>query len=65
VHGSEANRSSERRAGLVFRIMPGSSHYNHAKGGASENPSHDYSRRPLFLLRGQDRTGKNDFQIGH
>ncbi|MBN34754.1 MAG: phytanoyl-CoA dioxygenase [Rhodospirillaceae bacterium] len=65
VHGSSANTSSERRAGLVFRIMPGTSHYNHARGGASENPSHDYSRRPLFLLSGQDRTGKNDFAIGH
>lgn len=65
VHGSEANTSSERRAGLVFRIMPGSSHYNHAKGGGSENPSHDYSRRPLFPLRGEDRTGMNDLQIGH
>jgi len=65
VHGSDANRSADRRAGLVFRIMPGTSHYNHAAAASSANPSHDYSRRPLFLLRGEDRTGKNDFTIGH
>ena len=24
-----------------------------------------YGHRPLFLLRGRDRTGLNDFTIGH
>ena len=65
VHGSAANASGERRAGLVFRVMPGTSRYDHAGATASPNPAHDYSRRPLFLLRGEDRTGRNDFAIGH
>ena len=25
----------------------------------------DFARRPLWLLRGEDRTGRNDFAIGH
>jgi hypothetical protein len=25
----------------------------------------DFSTRPLWLLRGRDRSGRNDFTIGH
>jgi hypothetical protein len=25
----------------------------------------DFARRPLWLLRGTDRSGRNDFEIGH
>jgi hypothetical protein len=24
-----------------------------------------FARRPLWLLRGQDRTGRNDLRVGH
>jgi len=65
VHGSRANTSPKRRAGFVLRIMPGSSYFNHLKGGDSANATHDYSGRALFLLSGEDRTGRNDFSIGH
>lgn len=65
VHGSRANTSANRRAGFILRIMPGASYYNHHKGGDSDNAAHDYSRRALFLLHGEDRTGRNDFAIGH
>ena len=65
AHQSSANASDTRRCGLVLRIMPATSHYNHAKGGASDNPTHDYSRRALFLLSGEDKCGRNDFSIGH
>ncbi len=27
--------------------------------------THGYSNRVLFLLRGEDRTGRNDFTRGH
>ena len=67
VHGSLPNRSERRRMGLVLRFMPGTSFYNHAAGAATEaaGSAHGYSKRPLFLLRGEDRTGRNDFRIGH
>jgi len=65
AHASGANKSDIRRCGLVLRIMPATSHYNHAKGAASDNPTHDYSRRALWLLSGKDACGKNDFEIGH
>jgi hypothetical protein len=25
----------------------------------------DFGNRPIWLLRGEDRTGRNDFRIGH
>lgn len=67
IHGSRANSTGRRRAAFVVRLMPGSSHYDHALGSKLAEPhqAHDYGQRPLFLLRGQDRTGKNDFKIGH
>jgi hypothetical protein len=67
VHGSEANRSSRRRMGLVLRIMPATSFYNHNSGKIKEDAGspHGYSNRALFLLRGKDRSGRNDFTRGH
>ncbi len=67
VHGSEANRSDRRRMGLVLRIMPATSFYNHDSGKIKEDAGspHGYSNRALFLLRGEDRTGRNDFSRGH
>lgn len=65
VHGSRANTSPNRRAGFVLRIMPGTSHFNHARGADSGNTTHDYSGRALFQLRGEDKTGRNNFSIGH
>ena len=67
VHGSEPNRSDRRRMGLVLRIMPASSYYNHNSGKIKEDAGspHGYSNRALFLLRGVDRSGRNDFSRGH
>jgi hypothetical protein len=67
VHGSDANRSDRRRMGLVLRIMPASSFYNHDSGKIKEDAGspHGYSNRALFLLRGEDRCGRNDFKRGH
>ena len=36
-----------------------------AKPGTSSGYLVDFSTRPLWLLKGKDRTGKNDFSIGH
>ncbi len=67
VHGSKANLSPKRRMGLVLRIMPATSFYNHNSGKNKEDAGspHGYSNRALFLLRGEDRDGRNNFKRGH
>lgn len=59
IHGSEPNRSSRRRAGFVIRYMPASSHYDRNKARAGSNlVDTKLAERSLFLLRGEDWTGK-------
>ena len=67
VHGSNPNQSIRRRAGIAIRYMPGSSHFKRDLFTPSADVSYtiDFSERPLWLLRGKDRTGRNDFSIGH
>ncbi len=67
AHGATANTSGERRAGFAIRYMPGSALYDREMrvGSGQDDVQTDLSERALFLLRGQDRTGRNDFEIGH
>jgi ectoine hydroxylase-related dioxygenase (phytanoyl-CoA dioxygenase family) len=67
VHGSNANRSAHRRAGIAIRYMPATSHFDRSiiETGDQAGYTIDFSTRPLWLLRGTDRCGKNDFRIGH
>lgn len=67
VHGSQPNRSARRRAGYAIRYMPATSLYdrNLKMGGASNRVPVEFERRPIWLLRGVDRCGANDFTIGH
>jgi ectoine hydroxylase-related dioxygenase (phytanoyl-CoA dioxygenase family) len=67
IHGSNANRSPKRRAGVAIRYMPGTSLFDRSliKTGSASGYRVDFATRPLWLLSGQDRTGKNDFRIGH
>lgn len=59
VHGSEPNRSARRRAGYVVRYMPASSHYDRGRARAGSNlVDTRLADRPLFLVGGEDRTGK-------
>jgi hypothetical protein len=66
IHGATVNRSPMRRAGVAIRYMPGTSVFdrNLMKPGSSSGYLVDFSTRPLWLLKGKDRTGKNDFNIG-
>lgn len=66
VHGSEANRSDRRRAGFVIRFMPATSLFDRRIDRRQDQAglSFSFSRRPIWLARGQDRAG-NDFAIGH
>ena len=67
VHGSNPNRSSKRRAGVAIRYMPGTSVFERGliEPGEASGYRVDFSTRPIWLLAGQDRTGRNDFTIGH
>ena len=65
VHGSEANESNEPRRGMTLRFMPTTSLFDrvlaveqHERIGLV-----DHSERTLFLMRGIDRCGRNDFVV--
>ena len=66
VHGSNANRSNRRRAGLALRYMPATSHFDRDMFPPSDGSGFtvNFAERPLFLLRGTDRSGLNDFETG-
>ena len=67
IHGAKANVSPRRRTGVALRYMPGTSLFDrdlrpvHGQSGVPVS----FATRPLWLLRGEDRTGRNDFSIGH
>jgi len=67
VHGAAANTSAQRRTGIALRYMPARSHFDrqlrpvHGKTGVAVN----FAERPLWLVKGVDRCGLNDFSIGH
>lgn len=66
IHGANANRSTKRRAGVALRYMPGTSVFErnlNPVDGRSGVPV-AFATRPLWLLRGSDRTGRNDFKVG-
>ena len=67
IHGAKANRSAQRRTGVALRYMPASSVFErdlNPVAGRSGVPV-DFARRPIWLLRGEDVSGRNDFRIGH
>jgi ectoine hydroxylase-related dioxygenase (phytanoyl-CoA dioxygenase family) len=67
IHGARANTSGQRRTGVALRYMPATSVFERhrrpvqGKSGLAV----DFARRPLWLLKGVDRSGRNDFEIGH
>jgi Phytanoyl-CoA dioxygenase (PhyH) len=57
IHGAAANRSGQRRTGVALRYMPATSHFDRSLrpvAGQSGLPV-DFSRRPLWLVRGVNR----------
>ena len=67
VHGSAPNHSGSRRAGMTYRYMPTTSHFDHDWAGEMTRTmgTTDMSYRPLFLMSGEDRCGLNDLTRGH
>jgi ectoine hydroxylase-related dioxygenase (phytanoyl-CoA dioxygenase family) len=70
IHGSEPNRSPHRRAGFVARYMPAASLFDRSVANNVMKSTQgavrvDYANRPIWLARGRDALGQNDFTIGH
>ena len=65
VHGSNANTSGKRRCGYAIRYMPATSLFDRsiAPTRIARNQVIDFSQRPIWLVRGEDRAG-NDFSVG-
>ena len=67
IHGAAANRSGKRRTGVALRYMPATSvferHLRPADGKTGVPV--DFAHRPLWLVKGVDRSGRNDFRVGH
>jgi ectoine hydroxylase-related dioxygenase (phytanoyl-CoA dioxygenase family) len=66
IHGSLANTSGQRRAALIMRYMPATSHYDRSlvRQRKDSSPFNIFDQ-PLWLMRGVDRTGRNDLAHGH
>ncbi len=64
-HGSDENHSPHPRRGMTMRMMPTTSVYDRdlatamhlERGGAS------MAHHSIFLMRGEDRSGQNDFRL--
>ena len=67
IHGAAVNRSPQRRAGVAIRYMPGTSVMERELMQPTTSSGYlvDFSTRPLWLLKGRDQTGRNDFSVGH
>jgi hypothetical protein len=67
IHGAAANTSPKRRAGVALRYMPATSLFDRSMRPAANKSGIpvSFASRPLWLLRGVDKTGNNDFSVGH
>jgi ectoine hydroxylase-related dioxygenase (phytanoyl-CoA dioxygenase family) len=67
IHGANANRSQRRRTGVALRYMPTTSVFERDLRPADGKTglALDFANRPLWLVRGRDLSGRNDFSIGH
>ncbi len=65
AHGSEENRSPHPRRGMTLRLMPTSSVYDRdlAASRHAERGGFNMSHHSIFLLRGKDISGRNDFCV--
>lgn len=65
AHGSAVNRSDKPRRGMTLRLMPTTSVYDRdvAEAMYGERRNNNMANHTLFLMRGKDRSGKNDFRI--
>jgi len=54
IHGSNKNKSSFRRAGIVYRYMSSKSKFNRTAKNHEQKDGHivNYSKRPIWLIKG-------------
>jgi len=69
IHGSNANTSGKRRAGLTFRYMPSTAHFDREVApqplpGGEPYTNHRLTR-PIYLVRGVNHHPGNDLTVGH
>ena len=62
VHGSEPNRSAVSRRGMTLRYMPTTSVYRRGLADRRSGPL-AMAERTLYLMRGVDASGRNDFRM--
>ena len=67
IHGSNANCSPNRRAAFVIRYMPATSLFQRdiQREQSQSGIAFSLSQRPIWLVRGRDVHGGNDFNVGH
>jgi hypothetical protein len=67
IHGANANRSTKRRTGMALRYMPSTSVFERDLRPADGKTgiAVDFANRPLWLVKGIDRSGRNDLDVGH
>jgi len=65
AHGSAVNRSDKPRRGMTLRLMPTTSVYDRdvAQAMYEKRRGNNLAHHSVFLMRGVDRSGKNDFRI--
>ena len=62
VHGSAANSSGRRRAGLALRYMPATSGLH--RDDDLPLSKFDWTTLPIELVQGENRNAVNDFTVG-
>ena len=67
IHGAQANTSSQRRTGVALRYMPTTSVFERdiRPADGKTGLAVDFANRPLWLVSGTDRSGRNDLEVRH
>ncbi|MYJ75465.1 MAG: phytanoyl-CoA dioxygenase family protein [Gammaproteobacteria bacterium] len=63
IHGSEPNRSAVPRRGMTLRYMPTTSVYRRDLADNRLSGPLSMAERTLYLMRGTDVSGRNDFRV--
>ena len=61
-HGSRANNSGKRRAGLTYRYMPATSFFDHIGAKSIEDKIGYSLQRQLHLISGKNKGGNKIFK---